>query len=60
MVLVSGYLIGSTAGRTGTPLHRHGAILVVPVLLTTERGRAGYDTYRNDWPQVIWHTASPE
>src|SRR5262249_24127881 len=25
----------------------------------TERGRAGYDTYRKDFARLIWHTASP-
>jgi pimeloyl-ACP methyl ester carboxylesterase len=26
----------------------------------TERGRAGYDMYRNEFAKLIWHTASPQ
>jgi hypothetical protein len=34
--------------------------VVVPVLLATERGRAGYDKYRRDFAKFIWRTASPK
>ena len=59
MVSVSGYLIGNQAAGT--------APLPPPAELSwwyqfyfaTERGRAGYDTYRHDFAKLIWHTASP-
>src|SRR4249920_641914 len=60
MVSVSGYLIGSPAANE--------APLPPPAELSwwyqfyfaTERGRAGYDTYRREFARLIWHTASPE
>ena len=60
MVSVSGYLIGSPAAGE--------APLPPPAELSwwyqfyfaTERGRAGYDTYRREFARLIWHTASPE
>jgi pimeloyl-ACP methyl ester carboxylesterase len=60
IVSVSGYLIGNQ--ETGK------APLPPPAELSwwyqfyfaTERGRAGYDTYRREFARLIWHTASPE
>ena len=60
MVSVSGYLIGNQAAGV--------APLPPPAELSwwyqfyfaTERGRAGYDTYRHDFAKLIWHTASPD
>ena len=60
MVSVSGYLIGNQAAGI--------APLPPPAELSwwyqfyfaTERGRAGYDTYRHDFAKLIWHTASPD
>lgn len=59
MVSVSGYLIGS----------REAAKLPLPpkaelewryqYYFATERGRAGYETYRRDFAKLIWHLASP-
>ena len=59
LVSVSGYLIGSQAANA--------APLPPPAELSwwyqyyfaTERGRAGYDTYRHDFAKLIWGTASP-
>ena len=34
--------------------------MVVPVLLATERGRAGYDKYRQDFGKLVWRIASPQ
>ncbi|MBW8712414.1 MAG: alpha/beta hydrolase, partial [Mycobacterium sp.] len=60
MVSVSGYLIGSQAANK--------APLPPPAELSwwyqyyfaTDRGRAGYDKYRHDFAELIWHTASPQ
>ena len=59
LVPVSGYLIGSQAANQ--------APLPPPAELSwwyqfyfaTERGRAGYGTYRREFARLIWHTASP-
>jgi pimeloyl-ACP methyl ester carboxylesterase len=47
MVSVSGYLIGSPAAGHAP-------------LLPQERGQAGYDKYRREFANLIWHTASPQ
>jgi len=60
MVSVSGYLIGNQETNR--------APLPPPAELSwwyqfyfaTERGRDGYERYRNDFAKLIWHTASPE
>jgi len=60
MVSVSGYLIGSQeAGRTPLP---PGAELQwwYQYYFATERGRAGYDKYRQDFAKLIWRLASPK
>jgi pimeloyl-ACP methyl ester carboxylesterase len=60
LVAVSGYLIGNPEiGK---------APLTPPAELSwwyqfyfaTERGRAGYGRYRQDFAKLIWHTASPQ
>jgi pimeloyl-ACP methyl ester carboxylesterase len=60
MVSVSGYLIGNQEANR-TPL-RPAAELSwwYQFYFATERGRAGYDTYRREFAQLIWHTASPK
>ena len=60
LVPVSGYLIGAQA--TGTlplppPAER---LWWYQYYFATERGRAGYDRYRDDFARLIWQTASPE
>jgi pimeloyl-ACP methyl ester carboxylesterase len=59
LVSVSGYLIGSQAA---------GALPLPPeaelqwwyqYYFATERGRAGYQTYRREFAKLIWRTASP-
>jgi pimeloyl-ACP methyl ester carboxylesterase len=60
MVSVSGYLIGNQEVNK--------APLPPPAELSwwyqfyfaTERGRAGYERYCNEFAKLIWHTASPE
>jgi pimeloyl-ACP methyl ester carboxylesterase len=59
LVSVSGYLIGSQqAGKLPLP---PAAELQwwYQYYFATERGRAGYDTYRRDFAKLIWQTASP-
>jgi pimeloyl-ACP methyl ester carboxylesterase len=60
LVSVSGYLIGSQAAG-GVPLppdaeHQWW----YQYYFATERGRAGYDTYRREFARLIWRTASPQ
>jgi pimeloyl-ACP methyl ester carboxylesterase len=60
MVSVSGYLIGSQAiGKT--PLLPSAELAWwYQFYFATERGRAGYGTYRREFAKLIWHTASPK
>jgi pimeloyl-ACP methyl ester carboxylesterase len=60
MVSVSGYLIGNQqAGRA--PLAPAAELSWwYQFYFATERGRAGYDTYRREFAKLIWHTASPQ
>jgi pimeloyl-ACP methyl ester carboxylesterase len=59
LVSVSGYLIGSqAAGRA--PLHPSAEqSWWYQYYFATERGRAGYDTYRQEFARLIWRNASP-
>jgi pimeloyl-ACP methyl ester carboxylesterase len=60
MVSVSGYLIGNQAsGKLPLP---PGAELQwwYQYYFATERGRTGYDKYRNDFSKLIWRIASPK
>ena len=60
LVSVSGYLIGSqAAGRAPLPPQAEHAWWY-QFYFATERGRAGYDTYRRDFSKLIWQLASPK
>jgi pimeloyl-ACP methyl ester carboxylesterase len=60
LVSVSGYLIGSqAAGQEPLPPQAEHAWWY-QFYFATERGRAGYDTYRRDFAKLIWQLASPE
>jgi pimeloyl-ACP methyl ester carboxylesterase len=60
MVSVSGYLIGSQEANK-TPLPPAAELQWwYQYYFATERGRAGYEKYRNDFAKLIWKTASPK
>jgi pimeloyl-ACP methyl ester carboxylesterase len=60
MVSVSGYLIGSPeANRVPLPPSVE-LQWCYQYYFATDRGRAGYDTYRRDFAKLIWQTASPK
>jgi pimeloyl-ACP methyl ester carboxylesterase len=60
MVSVSGYLIGSQdAGRMPLPPQAE-LQWWYQFYFATDRGRAGYDTYRHDFNKLIWRIASPQ
>jgi len=60
MVSVSGYLIGSqAAGQAPLPPAAE-LSWWYQFYFATERGRAGYGTYRREFARLIWHTASPK
>jgi len=60
LVSVSGYLIGSQAA-TETPLPPRAELAWwYQYYFATDRGRAGYDTYRRDFSKLIWQLASPK
>jgi len=60
MVSVSGYLIGSqAAGKMPLPPKAE-LEWWYQYYFSTERGRAGYDTYRHDFAKLIWQLASPQ
>ena len=59
-VAVSGYLIGSQqAGKMPLPPKAE-LQWWYQFYLATERGREGYEKYRNDFSKLIWQTASPK
>jgi pimeloyl-ACP methyl ester carboxylesterase len=59
MVSVSGYLIGSQdANKAPLPPEAELAWWY-QYYFATERGRAGYDKYRNEFAKLIWKLASP-
>ena len=60
IVAVSGYLIGNqTAGKI--PLSPASELQWwYQYYFATERGRAGYEKYTNEFARLIWRTASPE
>jgi pimeloyl-ACP methyl ester carboxylesterase len=59
MVSVSGYLIGSQAGGR-LPLPPSAELQWwYQYYFATDRGRAGYEKYRNDFARLIWQLASP-
>jgi pimeloyl-ACP methyl ester carboxylesterase len=60
MVSVSGYLIGSQEANK-LPLPPSAELQWwYQYYFATERGRAGYAKYRNDFAKLIWKTASPK
>ena len=60
LVSVSGYLIGSREANR-MPLPPRGELAWwYQFYFATERGRAGYAQYRNDFGKLIWQTASPK
>jgi pimeloyl-ACP methyl ester carboxylesterase len=60
MVSVSGYLIGSQDANK-MPLPPSAELQWwYQYYFATERGRAGYEKYRNDFAKLIWKTASPK
>ena len=60
LVSVSGYLIGSQeAGKRPLPPEAEQQWWY-RYYFATERGRAGYDTYRREFAKLIWRTASPK
>jgi pimeloyl-ACP methyl ester carboxylesterase len=60
MVSVSGYLIGNQEANKA-PLRPSAELSWwYQYYFATERGRAGYRTYRREFAQLIWHTASPK
>jgi pimeloyl-ACP methyl ester carboxylesterase len=59
LVSVSGYLIGSQEANRA-PLPPWAELQWwYQYYFATERGRAGYERYRNDFAKLIWQTASP-
>jgi pimeloyl-ACP methyl ester carboxylesterase len=60
LVSVSGYLIGSQASGK-VPLPPSAELQWwYQFYFATDRGRAGYDKYRNDFAKLIWKLASPK
>jgi pimeloyl-ACP methyl ester carboxylesterase len=60
LVSVSGYLIGSREANR-MPLPPKAELeWWYQYYFATERGRAGYDTYRHDFAKLIWQLASPQ
>jgi pimeloyl-ACP methyl ester carboxylesterase len=60
LVSVSGYLIGSQAAGK-VPLTPEAELQWwYQYYFATERGRAGYAKYRNEFAKLIWRTASPK
>jgi pimeloyl-ACP methyl ester carboxylesterase len=60
MVSVSGYLIGGPEANR-MPLPPEAELQWwYQYYFATDRGRAGYDTYRRDFAKLIWQTASPK
>jgi pimeloyl-ACP methyl ester carboxylesterase len=60
LVSVSGYLIGSQAANSAPLLPAAELSWWYQFYFATERGRAGYDKYRREFAELIWHTASPK
>jgi pimeloyl-ACP methyl ester carboxylesterase len=60
LVAVSGYLIGNQeAGKVPLPPQAE-LQWWYQFYFATERGRAGYETYRDDFAKLIWRLASPK
>jgi pimeloyl-ACP methyl ester carboxylesterase len=59
MVSVSGYLIGSPAANQNPLPPAAELSWWYQYYFATERGQAGYDTYRREFAKLIWRSASP-
>jgi pimeloyl-ACP methyl ester carboxylesterase len=59
LVSVSGYLIGSQAAGAAPLPPRAEHAWWYQYYFATERGRAGYGTYRREFSKLIWQLASP-
>lgn len=60
LVSVSGYLIGSPAANKAPLPPKAEFVWWYQYYFATERGRVGYEKYRRDFANLIWHTASPK
>jgi pimeloyl-ACP methyl ester carboxylesterase len=60
MVSVSGYLIGSPEANKMPLPPRAELDWWYQYYFATERGRAGYETYRHEFAKLIWQLASPK
>src|SRR6185437_11023323 len=60
LVSVSGYLIGSQAAGAAPLPPRAEHAWWYQYYFATERGRAGYGTYRREFSKLIWQLASPQ
>jgi pimeloyl-ACP methyl ester carboxylesterase len=60
MVSVSGYLIGNREVNKKPLPPKAEAAWWYQFYFATERGRAGYEAFRNDFARLIWQTASPK
>ncbi len=60
MVSVSGYLIGSQEANKAPLPPQAELAWWYQYYFATERGRAGYDKYRNEFAKLIWTLASPK
>jgi len=60
LVSVSGYLIGSQAAGAAPLPPRAEHAWWYQYYFATERGRAGYGTYRREFSKLIWQLASPK
>ena len=60
MVSVSGYLIGSREVNKKPLPPKAELAWWYQFYFATERGRAGYEQYRNDFAKLIWKIASPK
>jgi pimeloyl-ACP methyl ester carboxylesterase len=59
IVSVSGYLIGSPKANQAPLPPKAELQWWYQYYFATERGRAGYERYRNDFAKLIWRIASP-
>ena len=60
LVSVSGYLIGSQEANKSPLPPKAELAWWYQYYFATERGRAGYDTYRREFAKLIWALASPQ
>jgi pimeloyl-ACP methyl ester carboxylesterase len=60
IVSVSGYLIGSPEANRAPLPPKAELQWWYQYYFATERGRAGYERYRNDFAKLIWQLASPQ